>query len=39
MLLVRKEPPDDELVCSIHVEDSIFETNKGIKCIYFWSYI
>jgi hypothetical protein len=29
MLRVQKQLPDDELVCSKHVEDSIIETNEG----------
>jgi len=29
MLRVQMLPPDDELVCSKHVEDSIIVTNKG----------
>jgi hypothetical protein len=34
MLRVQQQPPDDKLVCSKHVEDSVIETNKGNRvCI------
>jgi len=34
MLRAQKQLPDDKLLCSKHVEDSIIETNKGNKvCI------
>jgi hypothetical protein len=33
---VQKQSPDDELVCSKHVQEIIFETNEGNKvCILF----
>ena len=35
MLLVQKEPPDEEIICSKRLDGSIIETNKGNKlCIF-----